>query len=310
MHTTSKNYNYLPYQPRLIRASTLNLPAHQLLMNVQVTLDFYGDINSMTTNWNEIEIKNSRRLVLINSIQDYSHLNLQFKPINQQDYIPGSAVLSCIYWKKTGRFYLTSVELISLLEHLVNSKFPVEEKNRIRRNLQSIKPLTISKSNDEYSELFDLIMNFSNPKPRRIEKDVKVIYWDHLKEALAKVLSKYIVDPTQELQPPMPQQLQPIQQQLPQQIPIQESQPRYFNDEQFYPVPQAPQNNIYFVSEQQYITTPVLNYPIVNTNDQFESLNQLSYPLNDTTYQFKKEDDINYNTQFDQFGNPIFKEYE
>jgi hypothetical protein len=184
-----------PMQPQLVRASTLNLSHHQSALNVPVTVNFLGDIFSMTSDWTQDELMNSRRLVSINCIQNYNHLSLQFSPVAQDDYVTGSPVLSCIYWRRSGRFYLTSVELISLLEHLVNCKFPVEEKNRIRRNLQSIKPLTISKTNEEYHELFDLIMNFSRPKPRRIEKDVKVIYWDHLKQALAKVLSKYIVAP-------------------------------------------------------------------------------------------------------------------
>jgi len=189
--------------PRLVRASSLStngLGGHdpkmeQKFLNVKVTLEFQGDINTMTMNWTPKEIEHSRRLVLITFKQNYTHLTLNFKPIDQSDYIPGTPVISCIYWNQTNKFYVTSVDLITLLEYLVNAKFPVEEKNRIRRNLQSLKPLTVSKSNPKYYQFFQLIMNFQNPKPRHIEKDVKVLSWSSLKDSLQKVLSKYTIDP-------------------------------------------------------------------------------------------------------------------
>ncbi|CCH45337.1 Transcription elongation factor [Wickerhamomyces ciferrii] len=194
---------YAHILPKLIRASSINNEEYMKnddqnnkFLNLKVTMEFQGDINSMTMNWTPKEIENSRRLVAIGFKQHFNHLVLNFKPIDQSDYIPGTPVISCIYWNQTNKFYVTSVDLITLLEYLVNSKFPVEEKNRIRRNLQSLKPLTVSKSNPKFYRFFQLIMNFQNPKPRHIEKDVKVLSWSALRESLQKVLSKYTIDPT------------------------------------------------------------------------------------------------------------------
>jgi hypothetical protein len=42
------------------------------------------------------------------------------------------------------------------------------------------------------SRLFQQIVNYPMPKPRSIEKDVKVFPWSRLDEALTKVLQKYV----------------------------------------------------------------------------------------------------------------------
>ena len=87
--------------------------------------------------------------------------------------------------------YVTSVDTILLLEALVAARFTVEEKNRIRRNLEGFKPDTVSKAKPETEEFFKVIMGFPNPKPRNIEKDVKVFPWKVLQIALQKIISKY-----------------------------------------------------------------------------------------------------------------------
>jgi hypothetical protein len=74
-----------------------------------------------------------------------------------------------------------------LLEALVGIRFTVEEKNRIRRNLEGFKPVTISKLKPEFADFFALLMSFPNPKPRNIEKDVKVFPWRVLSPALKKM---------------------------------------------------------------------------------------------------------------------------
>ncbi|KAG0045027.1 hypothetical protein BGZ83_009730, partial [Gryganskiella cystojenkinii] len=53
------------------------------------------------------------------------------------------------------------------------------------------RPLTVSKGKAECAEFFKLIMSFPNPKPRNIEKDVKVFPWKVLPYALKKIISKY-----------------------------------------------------------------------------------------------------------------------
>ncbi|ORX53509.1 hypothetical protein DM01DRAFT_1260460, partial [Hesseltinella vesiculosa] len=100
-------------------------------------------------------------------------------------------VVSCIYWKERGDYFITSVDCIQLIEGLIGVEFTVEEKNRIRRNLEALKPLTAAKSKAESSSFFKLIMGFPAPKPRNIEKDVKVFLWSTLGPALKKIVGKY-----------------------------------------------------------------------------------------------------------------------
>lgn len=92
--------------------------------------------------------------------------------------------------------YVTSVDTISLLESLVAVRFTVEEKNRIRRNLEGFRPETVSKVKADSEDFFKLIMGFPNPKPRNIEKDVKVFPWRVLATALKKIIGKYASHPS------------------------------------------------------------------------------------------------------------------
>ena len=103
-----------------------------------------------------------------------------------------SICVSCIWWEEKDEYYITSVDTIYLLEQLVNVRFTVEEKNRIRRNLEGFRPLTVSKAKADSEEFFKVIMGFPNPKPRNIEKDVKVFPWKILAHALKKIISKYV----------------------------------------------------------------------------------------------------------------------
>jgi hypothetical protein len=100
-------------------------------------------------------------------------------------------VISCIYWRERNDYFITSVDCIYLLESLIGIQFTVEEKNRIRRNLEGFRPLTVSKCKAECADFFKLIMSFPHPKPRNIEKDVKVFSWKTLPHALRKIIRKY-----------------------------------------------------------------------------------------------------------------------
>ncbi|KAL9555292.1 hypothetical protein MBANPS3_002417 [Mucor bainieri] len=100
-------------------------------------------------------------------------------------------VISCIYWRERNDYFITSVDCIYLLESLIGIQFTVEEKNRIRRNLEGFRPLTVSKCKIECADFFKLIMSFPHPKPRNIEKDVKVFSWKTLPHALRKIIRKY-----------------------------------------------------------------------------------------------------------------------
>lgn len=161
----------------------------------KANLVFEGDLETMTKDWTPEEWENQRRLVQFWRRQEGNEVTSRFEPFymptDKSKDISKLIIVSCIYYKEKNDYYVTSVDCIYLLEHLIGVKFTVEEKNRIRRNLEGYKPLTVSKLKPESAEFFKLIMGFPNPKPRNIEKDVKVFPWSILGVALKKIISKY-----------------------------------------------------------------------------------------------------------------------
>ncbi|KAI0029715.1 hypothetical protein K488DRAFT_34919, partial [Vararia minispora EC-137] len=135
-----------------------------------------------------------RRLVQFDCRLDGNHLKISCHPIRQEDYHDDerTMTISCIYRSSTSATYFTSVDVIQLLQYLADERFKVEEKNRIRRNLEGFHPTTISKSRANLESFFMQIMEFPAPKPRNIEKDVKVFTWDNLGPAIDKIMSKYV----------------------------------------------------------------------------------------------------------------------
>lgn len=187
--------------PRLVRTSTLNQPGsagggytpYPGLYQTKAELKISGDLGSMAENWTQEEWSNKRRLVLFSKHQAGNELTTTFRPVSVAERPPNSICISCIWWAEKNECFVTSVDTIHLLEQLVVSpaRFTVEEKNRIRRNLEGFHPLTVGKQKAESEEFFKVIMGFGNPKPRNIEKDVKVFPWKTLAPALKKIIGKY-----------------------------------------------------------------------------------------------------------------------
>ena len=161
----------------------------------KAVLKINGNLDAMTTGWNGDEYEAKRRLVQFWRTQSGSTINTDFKPVAPEDRQPNSICISCILWESKDEYYVTSVDTIFLLESLVAVRFTVEEKNRIRRNLEGFRPMTVSKGRAESEDFFKLIMSFPNPKPRNIEKDVKVFPWKILSHALKKIIGKYVSSP-------------------------------------------------------------------------------------------------------------------
>jgi hypothetical protein len=188
--------------PQLIRTSTLNPPVTGYpgypVYQEKVTLKIVGDLSSMAEGWTQEEWENKRRLVLFRKQQTGSTLTVSFKPVSAAERPPHSICISCIWWEEKQACYVTSVDTIHLLEQLLAApnRFGVDEKNRIRRNLEGFRPATVSKARSESEEFFKVIMGFGNPKPRNIEKDVKVFHWKDLPGALYKIISKYSASTT------------------------------------------------------------------------------------------------------------------
>jgi hypothetical protein len=158
----------------------------------RAVLEILTPLESICSGWEEDELKVGRRLVRFKRVQEGFRLKLSCERIKQEDYVEGDSVISCIYRRDTDSCFVTSVDIISLLESIVGEAFEIEEKNRIRRNLEGFRPKTVSKNRVGSESFFQQIMDFPAPKPRNIEKDVKVFEWSILPQALEKIMSKYV----------------------------------------------------------------------------------------------------------------------
>ncbi|KAF2101708.1 hypothetical protein NA57DRAFT_73145 [Rhizodiscina lignyota] len=178
----------------LAQPSTTAAPAfnpYAMYPNSKAVLKIDGDLDKMAVDWTEEEWEAKRRLVQFQRSQTGSTIVTTFEPVTPEERKPNSICISCIWWEEKKECYVTSVDTIYLLESLVAVRFTVEEKNRIRRNLEGFRPMTVSKAKADSEEFFKVIMGFPNPKPRNIEKDVKVFPWKILAHALKKIIGKY-----------------------------------------------------------------------------------------------------------------------
>ena len=190
--------------PPLIRTSTLQSSSssgssaggsfnpYAIYPHSRATLKINGDLDSMVDHWTADEWSAKRRIVRFWRHQSGSEINTNFEPVALDDRPPSSICISCILWEERRECFVTSVDTIFLLESLIGVQFTVEEKNRIRRNLEGFRPMTVSKAKSDSENFFKVIMGFPNPKPRNIEKDVKVFPWKILTHALKKIIGKYV----------------------------------------------------------------------------------------------------------------------
>ena len=164
----------------------------------QAVLELHGSLDAMQAYWTPEERAARRRIVRFRREQNGATINAYFTPVRADErplsHERNERHISCIYWEERDEYCVTSVDTILLLETLVDgqSKFETEEKNRIRRNLETYKLETLSKGNDDSESFFKLVMDYSNPPARHITKDLKVFQWSMLEQALKKIISKYV----------------------------------------------------------------------------------------------------------------------
>lgn len=202
--------------PPLIRTTCMpgaaSLSSHEL-DSIKVSLHINGNLESMAENWTSDERKTNRRLVQFWRTQHGRFVNAGFDRVSPDDKTPKNSCINCIYWEEKQECYITSVDAISILETLAGVRFNVEEKNRVRRNLEGMHPITMHKEQDTTNtemtpdmvvvsreeqeairNFFRVIMSLQNPRPRNIEKAIKVFRWTDLERMLKKVMSKYSAD--------------------------------------------------------------------------------------------------------------------
>ncbi|KAG7424513.1 Krueppel-like factor 11 [Fusarium oxysporum f. sp. raphani] len=191
--------------PQLVRTSTItrktgknsNFP-HISLSSDQAVLKIAGKLESMAENWTSEEWANRRRVVLFHKTQKGSTVNATYQSVSVNNILHGSIYISCIWWAEKGECYVTSVDTIYLLEQLIvgPNHFNVQEKSRVSGNLAAFQSQTVSKNKPDTEAFFNIIMGFSNPKPRKLEKDIKVFPWRILEDALNRVFGKYSISPS------------------------------------------------------------------------------------------------------------------
>ncbi|KAI0780168.1 hypothetical protein C8Q74DRAFT_747171 [Fomes fomentarius] len=195
-----------PKKQSLIRARRAGSEDDDPDNNYRAVLAIETPTDSMANveEWDADERRIGRRLVRFTRVQDGCTLHVVCEAIRPSDYTEGDTVVSCIHRPcdisgsgdaPASQCCITSVDIIFLLECLVGEIFNIEEKNRIRRNLEGFRPKTVSKNKSGTEDFFQKIMDFPTPKPRNIEKDVKVFDWAVLPQALDKIISKYTLYP-------------------------------------------------------------------------------------------------------------------
>lgn len=165
-------------------------------INMPVKVELDPSFDEMPKNWTEKELLHERRLVQLTIHREGRNvfrIKSEAVPPNYGVIEKNVLVISCIRWDEKDAYVLTSVDLLHVLENLVGETFSTQEKSRIRRNLQFLRPVTVNRTSS--ARLFNSVMAMENPRPRNIEKDLKVFRWLSLYVALTKVLSKYSVNP-------------------------------------------------------------------------------------------------------------------
>jgi hypothetical protein len=165
---------------------------YEIFSKTKAVLHIEGDLMSMCEIWTEEEWKSKRRLVEFQRWHEGTKTSTSFKPVCLGTRTLSLPCISCIAWEEDGELdlYVTSVDIIQLLESLTGVRFTVEDKNRIRRNLEQFKPVKVDKQTNE--SFYNLISGFPIPRPRTMEKRIKVLKWSNLSTILTWNFREYV----------------------------------------------------------------------------------------------------------------------
>lgn len=171
-------------------------------MPTGAALKLEGDLTAegLLQTWNVGEIEARRRLIQFTSRQDWENITFEtrFQKISPGDLNldnkhpdANTRIISCILWEERGESFVNSADFLLVLETILGVKiqFTVEEKTRIRRNLEEFRHKTVSDVNKEF---FQVLKSLPRPKPYGLQKEVKVIAWSVSPLALIKIVDKYV----------------------------------------------------------------------------------------------------------------------
>jgi len=139
------------------------------------------------------EINERRRFVRLTRQQQGPNIHLRTVAVSAEEVSRDDRnVINCMLPPgRSEESCVSSVDIIKAIELLVNPRdrrLSIEEKNRIRRNLDTLRPTTLKKG----GESLNWIMQLRSPRPIIIAKDVKIFKWDSLEAALVKIMKRYV----------------------------------------------------------------------------------------------------------------------
>jgi hypothetical protein len=155
--------------------------------------------------WTPDEQRARRRLVAFSCRTDPRRLIVEFTatPVPNQNLKPPgcSIVVSCIYVPPTASqlqstCIITSFDFINLVKWMLGSPawYEVDERNRVRRNLEVFQPATLHKAGScGYWDLYGQVTGYNDPRPWNINKDFKVFDWGQMETMMREIVKKYSV---------------------------------------------------------------------------------------------------------------------
>ena len=163
--------------------------------------------------WTAAEKAASRRLVAFSCTTNYASWSGIFvaKAIaslasltDPKDPLPpNSKVISCIYVPPQARKNLgntciiTSYDFIELVKWMINSPAwfdDVGERNRVRRNLEGFKPVTLRRESEPKRwDVHNQVLRYKNPQPWHIMKDFKVFNWEVVELMMSEIIRRYSI---------------------------------------------------------------------------------------------------------------------
>ncbi|KAF5857334.1 hypothetical protein ETB97_005949 [Aspergillus alliaceus] len=149
----------------------------------------------MAVGWTKEETAGRRRIVRFLSLdRGIDHIHICMLPVAVYQDMPGSVCVSCIYWPALDECFITSADVLHLLQYFLQRNIPHPERSRIRQILARFLPRLISRFDTESCQFARMVRGFKNPRALAIRKDAKIFRWRDLELALITVLNRYAVE--------------------------------------------------------------------------------------------------------------------
>ncbi|KAB8228037.1 uncharacterized protein BDW43DRAFT_316244 [Aspergillus alliaceus] len=175
-------------------AITMDMHTFAVGSKHSTTPDLLGEgctITKMAMSWTEEEIAERRRIVRFLSLdRGIDHIHISMLPVPVYQDMPESVYVSCIFWPALDECFITSADIIHLLQFLLRRNISHPEWSQALRSLARFRPQLITKSQRK----LPICSNGSGLKDLRalaIRKDAKIFRWGDLELVIITILNKY-----------------------------------------------------------------------------------------------------------------------